>query len=258
MIKSQTVDGLKIAYWMNDDGWVEGRKTLFFIHGSGGDHANWEHQYKNLDRDFNILAIDLPGHGQSEGKGEQEVVRYVEWMKKLVEGLRLKNPVLIGHSLGAAISLTFAIYYGSLISGIVPVGGGVKMPVNQMILDGIRKDTAAIISMVVKFSVTKENRDRLAGLLAEGLSAANPEVMYGDFMSCNRLDVTEAVARITVPTLLVCGDEDKMTPPALSQFMKDHIPGAKIALIPQAGHFVMMENVEAFNKVLKEFVQTLP
>jgi pimeloyl-ACP methyl ester carboxylesterase len=258
MIRTQAVDGLKIAYWMNDEGWVKGKKTLIFIHGSGGDHKNWEDQYKNLDKDFNILAVDLPGHGRSEGKGEQEVIRYVEWVKKLIEALKLDKPVMIGHSLGAAISLTAAIHHGSLLSGIIPVGGGVKMPVNQMILDGIRKDITPIISLVIKFSVTKDNRERLAGLLTEGLSTADPEVVYGDFLSCDRLDIMEAIAGIRIPTLLICGEEDKMTPPALSQFMKDHIPGARLALIPKAGHFVMMENAADFNKAVKEFAQALP
>jgi len=257
MIATRSVDGLKLAYWMNDEGWVKNRKTLVFVHGSGGDHSNWEEQYRHLDRDFNILAVDLPGHGQSEGKGEQEVIRYVEWMRKLIESLKLGKPVMIGHSLGAAISLTTAIHYGSLLSGIVPVGGGVRMPVNQMILDGIRKDITPIISLIIKFSITKENRERLAGLLTEGLAAANPEVMYGDFLSCDRLDITDAIAGIRIPALVVCGEEDKMTPPALSQFIKDNIPGAKLALIPKAGHFVMMENVEAFNKAIKEFAESL-
>ncbi|MBP8985554.1 MAG: alpha/beta hydrolase [Syntrophobacterales bacterium] len=255
MIKAQTVDGLKIAYWMNDDGWVEGRKILFFVHGSGGDHTNWEYQYRDLHADFNILAVDLPGHGQSEGKGEQEVARYVEWVRKLIEALSLPEPVLIGHSLGAAISLTFAVHHSSLISGIIPVGGGVKMPVNSLILDGIRKDTASVISLIVKFAVAKENRERLAERLTKGLTAANPEVMYGDFLSCDRLDITEEISRIQVPTLLVCGEDDKMTPPALSQFMEGRIPGAKLVLIPRAGHFVMMENPEAFNKAVRGFVE---
>jgi len=258
MIKTQAVDGLKIAYWMNDEGWVKGKKTLIFIHGSGGDHKNWEDQYKHLDKDFNILAVDLPGHGRSEGKGEQEVIRYVEWVKKLIEALKLEKPVMIGHSLGAAISLTTAIHHGSMLSGIIPVGGGVRMPVNETILDGIRKDITPIISLVIKFSITKENRERLAGFLAEGLSAADPEVMYGDFLSCDRLDIAEAIAGIRIPTLIICGEEDKMTPPALSQFMQDHIPGARLALIPKAGHFVMMENAADFNKAVREFVQALP
>jgi pimeloyl-ACP methyl ester carboxylesterase len=79
--------------------------------------------------------------------------------------------------------------------------------------------------------------------------------MYGDFLSCDRLDITEEISRIRVPALLVCGEDDKMTPPVLSQFMKDRIPGAKLALIPRAGHFVMMENPEAFNEAVREFVK---
>lgn len=258
MIKTQRVDGLQIAYWMNDGGWMKDRKTLFFVHGSGGDHTNWEYQYNDLARDFNILAPDLPGHGQSEGKGEQEVIRYVEGVKKLIEETGVQKPMMIGHSLGAAISLTTAIHYGSLLSGIVPLGGGVKMPVNPAILDGILKDIGAIISLIVKFSITKENRERLAAPLTAGLSAAQTEVMYGDFLSCDRLDITAAIPAIKVPTLVVCGEEDKMTPPALSQFIKDHIPGARLVLIPKSGHFAMMENADAFNKAVREFAQALP
>jgi len=71
MIKAQTVDGLKIAYWMNDGGWVEGRKMLFFVHGSGGDHTNWEYQYRGLDADFNILASTSPATGSRKGKGNR-------------------------------------------------------------------------------------------------------------------------------------------------------------------------------------------
>ena len=254
MITFQEVDGLKIACWVNDDGFSEDRKSLVFVHGSGCDHTLWENQYRELDDDYNIAAVDLPGHGQSEGKGEREVGLYVEWVKKIVEGLGLQRPVIIGHSLGAAISLTFAIKYGEVLSGIVPVGGGVKMPVNEMILDGIRNNTASTLSLVAKFSVTKNNREKFFSSLIEGISKVSPDVIYGDFLSCDRLDIADEISHIKVPTLLICGEDDKMTPPDLSEFMRDHIAGAKLSLIKDAGHFVMWENVETFNRTLKDFV----
>jgi pimeloyl-ACP methyl ester carboxylesterase len=258
MIDLREIGGRKLACWVNDGGFRANRKTLVFIHGSGGNHTDWVRQFTTLERKFNIAAMDLPGHGESDGPGEQDVSAYVAWIKRLRDGFGIEKPVLIGHSLGAAICLSFAIRHGDLAAAVVSVGGGVRMPVNPAILEGLKQDPTAIIALAAKFSVAKANRARLSGLIAENLSRANPEIMHGDFIACDRLDITEAVAQIAVPALVVCGAEDKMTPPALSEYLGKHIPGAKLALIAGAGHSVMLENPEAFNTALTDFVNSLP
>ena len=103
MIHVQEIGGRKLACWVNNGSFPPDRKTLVFIHGSGGNHTDWILQYTPLKNIFNIAAIDLPGHGQSNGSGEQDVPAYVAWVKKLLDGLGIVKPVLIGHSLGAAI-----------------------------------------------------------------------------------------------------------------------------------------------------------
>ena len=170
MIHLQQIGGRRIACWVNNGGVLPDRRTLVFIHGSGGDHTNWIEQYTPLKTTFNIAALDLPGHGRSEGPGEREVSAYVEWVKQILDGLGIVKPVMIGHSLGAAICLTFAIRYGDAAAAVVPVGGGLKMPVNPLILEGLRKDPGAIIALAGKLSVAKPNRERLSGLLAESRS----------------------------------------------------------------------------------------
>jgi pimeloyl-ACP methyl ester carboxylesterase len=257
MIAKRDIDGVKIACWMNSSAWQESNRTLVFIHGSGGDHTNWVYQYSVLKNDFNVLAIELPGHGQSEGKGEQSVPRYVDWVKKILDAFGIKKPILIGHSLGAAISLTFAIEHGELLAGIVPVGGGVTMWVNPAILDGLLKDPIPIIEMAAKLSLAKQNREKFTRPLFEGFSKANPVVMQGDFTACSQLNLTDDIARIRIPVLILCGAEDKMTPPENSRYLADHIPGARMALLENAGHFVMMENPEAFNQALRDFALSL-
>jgi pimeloyl-ACP methyl ester carboxylesterase len=254
MVIFHKVGGAKIACWMSSENFSQEKKTLFFVHGSGGDHRIWTEQYTRLKHEFNIAAIDLPGHGLSEGPGEQDVLRYVEQVKEFIGVIALEKPVLIGHSLGAAISLVFAIKYGDMLSAIAPVGGGARMPVNAMILEGLKKDPASVIALAAKFSITKENRERLSQTVIEGLSRANPNTLYGDLLACDRLDVQNEIAGIRKPTLVMCGAEDKMTPPALSQFLRDNIPGAQLSLIENAGHMVMLENAEAFNAALKSFV----
>lgn len=258
MIHIQDINGLKMVCWVSRRPWQAERKILVFIHGSGGDHTVWLHQCTRLKNAFNIAALDLPGHGRSEGRGEQDVAVYVEWVRRILEALAIAKPVLIGHSLGAAISLQYALTYSDRLAGIVPVGGGAAMPVNQAILDGLKADPATVIAMAAKIALAKSNRDRLSETLIKSLSGTNPDVLYNDFLACNKHDVTATVSRIRVPALVICGDEDKMTPPVLSRYLTDHIPGAQGALIKNAGHFAMLENVEEFNKTLSAFVESLP
>jgi len=258
MIREVVIDGTAIACWVNDGGFAEGRKSIVFVHGSGGSHTLWEGQYKALQGEFNVASIDLPGHGLSGGKGEREVMRYVEWVKKTIGALGLRGPALVGHSLGAAISLNFAIREGYLLSAIVPVGGGVTMPVNPMILEKIHTDLPSVISMVVKFAIAKANRDAVGPYLQEGLAKGDPDAFHGDLFACDRMNISEEVSQIAIPALIVCGEEDKMTPPDLSRFIADSIPGAKLALIEGAGHYVMREKPDAFNSVLSAFVRGLP
>jgi len=134
MISIQEINGLKIAYWVNQTDFDATKKTLVFVHGSGGDHTLWIHQYTRLNNDFNIVALNLPGHGRSEGPGEQDVAIYVEWVEKILNKLAIRKSVLIGHSSAQPSASFFALRYGDHLSGIVPVGGGATMPVNQAIL----------------------------------------------------------------------------------------------------------------------------
>ncbi|MHB8830348.1 MAG: alpha/beta fold hydrolase [Syntrophales bacterium] len=259
MLNETDVEGRNISFWGNDDGLSPKRRTLVFIHGSGGTHADWDPQIAALQNDFNIVAPDLPGHGKSGGQGEQDVFAYVALVDKFMKKAGIIRPVLIGHSLGAAICLGFAIKDGGeTAAAIVPVGGGVRMPVNPLILDGLKNDPPTTIAAIAKFSVTKANRERLSALIAATVSRTDNETTHGDFTACSRLDITDAIKEIRVPTLVVCGAEDKMTPPALSGYLRDNIPGAMLALIPEAGHFAMLENPHAFNLALTDFVNSLP
>ncbi len=258
MLNEANVEGRKITFWGNDGGLYPQRRTLVFIHGSGGTHEDWNEQLVALPNDFNIAALDLPGHGKSEGPGEQDVFAYVAFIEKFLKNAGIVQPVLIGHSLGAAICLSFAIKYGDEAAAIVPVGGGVRMPVNPLILDGLKNNPTETIAAIAKFSITKANRERFAAQLADAISRTKSETIHGDFTACNRLELTSAIKGIRIPTLVVCGAEDKMTPPALSEYLRDNIPGARLALIPAAGHFAMLENPNEFNITLTDFVNSLP
>ena len=91
MLKYFNIESTKIACWVNGSDFDKKKQSLFFIHGSGSDHSAWSHQYGRLHKKYNIVAVDLPGHGHSGGSGESDVEDYCLWVKKLLDILDLKR-----------------------------------------------------------------------------------------------------------------------------------------------------------------------
>ncbi len=258
MLNYLTINDTRLAYWSDHRGSDPGRRNLLFIHGSGGDHDAWSVQLAYFSGHYNLYALDLPGHGRSGGKGEEDVFAYMGWVRELIRTVPINDPVVIGHSLGAAISLALAARYPKIATGLVLVGGGAELPVNPMILEGLKNDPRGTIALAVKFSLAKANRERLSPAVADQVTRAEAGVFYGDLYACSLFNLKDALASLDLPTLVVCGDEDKLTPPVLSRYLKDNIPGASLALIGKAGHFVMQEESEAFNRALSDFLGSLP
>jgi pimeloyl-ACP methyl ester carboxylesterase len=258
MIDGITADGKRISFWKNDDGFSPGLRNLVFIHGSGGSHNDWDQQLTRLQSRFNVVAIDLPGHGNSAGKGEQDIFSYVSTVETFLDIAALDRPILVGHSLGAAICLGFAVKKPNTAAAIALLGGGAKMPVNPLIFEGLGNDPSTTIATISKMAVAMANREKYAAFIASTISRTSPETIHGDFTACNRLDLTAEVEAIRIPALIICGKEDKMTPPAMSEWLRDNIQGARMALIPEAGHFAMLENPEVFNSVITAFTDSLP
>jgi pimeloyl-ACP methyl ester carboxylesterase len=261
MIKHYSIESTDIACWVNKSVFESGKQNLFFIHGSGGNHSIWSHQYSRLHKKYNIAAVNLPGHGHSGGYGEKDVHRYCEWIKKLLEVLECKEAVLVGHSLGAAITLQFAINYPKEIAGIVCLGGGMKMPVNSFFLDFLQTNPpevpTEIIDLICKYSLAKENRDKLSAPLRKSISLSKVDILYGDLLACNELDLTLETAKISVPSLIICGAEDKMTPSDLSRQLAAGIRRARLEIIEGAGHMVMLERPSEVNTSLDKFASSI-
>jgi pimeloyl-ACP methyl ester carboxylesterase len=257
MLKYFNVESSKIACWVNNSNFGAHEQSLIFIHGSGGDHSAWSYQYALLHKHYNILAIDLPGHGRSKGSGESDIESYCLWVRKLLDILQLKKSIIVGHSLGAAITLQFALSYPQKVAGIVTVGGGMKMPVNPSIFEFLKTNPVESVELICKFSVAKENRAKFMAPLIKSLTHTRIDVLQGDLLACDKLDLTEELRKISLKVLVICGVEDKMTPPEFSRQISEGISGAKLCLIEGAGHMVMMERPEEFNEALNKFALSL-
>ena len=246
--------GRQISYWMGRKGFIEGREVILFIHGAGGGQYTWSFQKGFFEKHFNPIIIELPGHGESEGEGENEIGKYAEHAHGFLKALNLSKVFLVGHSMGGAIVQTMALRYPEMIKGIVLVGTGAKLKVFPMILDGIKENFEETVKKINQFAFSRKTSTNLIEKGLMGMLSCRPEVVHGDFLACDRFDVTNEVEKVDLPALILCGDEDELTPVKYSQFLQNRIKGSRLEVIPDAGHMVMMESALAFNETIRAFI----
>ena len=208
-----------------------GKNALLFIHGSGGSQAIWTNQLAGLGQNFLTLAVDLPGHGDSEGASSREVRVYSDFIFDFIERALDTKVILAGHSLGGAIAIDFALRFPDKLSGLILICTGAKLRVAPAILETYSSPGS------------DNNTDH--------------SVYYDDFLACDNFNYLDRIGAITVPTLVIGATNDLMTPLKYSQYLADNIPNAQLRIIEQSGHLVMQEQPEQVNTHIKEFVMSL-
>ncbi len=241
-------------YFYSGDSLKEGLPVLF-IHGSGGNHRHWLYQLKQLGGAVNPLALDLPGHGRSAGKPSDSVAVYREWVHGFAISLGLTNFVLAGHSLGGAIAMDYALRYPGDLSGLILVGTGGRLRVAPAILESFRSGNppAGMTDFAYGPQAAPELLER-AKLETESVAA---EVFLADFTACDRFDVLEQVSQITLPTLIICGSADRLTPTKYSRYLEKLLPQSDMIEVGEAGHMVMLEAPNELNRAVTLFVEKL-
>jgi pimeloyl-ACP methyl ester carboxylesterase len=200
------------------------------------------------------IGIDLPGHGTSGGGGRQSVDAYADFVESLVATLQLDALTLIGHSMGGAIVQTLALRHMPWLRRIVLVGTGAKLRVAKDLLDLLDADypeaVALICSRAFGPSVSGSMRERYR----QGLLQTSPEVTRDDYLACNTFDLMDKVGAIDIPTLIVSGAADELTPPKYGNYLQRRIKGASHTIIPEAGHMMALEKPAEFTEALSAFI----
>jgi pimeloyl-ACP methyl ester carboxylesterase len=225
---------------------------LFFIHGAGGTHRVWGPQIEFFK---DAVAIDLSGH--EVGVGKKSIDEYVEEVKRFCDERGLKNMVMVGHSMGGAIAQKFALDHPEYLRAIVLVCTGAKLRVTTVIFDKIERNYDEAVELIMELSFSDKARREIEEKAAGEMKKIGAEVTYGDFEAFDKFNVMDRVKEIKVPTLIVCGMEDRLTPLKHSEYLKDNIPNSKLETIADAGHMVMLEKPEEFNQRLEKFVKEL-
>ena len=231
------------------------KRTIVFVHGAGLDHSWWSLQSRYFGyHGYNVLAVDLPAHGRSEGPVLATVEGMADWVFACLKELKIEKAILVGHSMGSLIALEFAARYPESAEKIVLVGVAYPMKVSDGFLDAARRNDPAAYDMEtiwghapqVPFSGNPNPGMWMYGDTLARLSRLAPGVLHTDLVACNAYAAgMESAAKVKCPALFILGARDMMTPPKGVLALAKAIPDSRTVTIGPSGHSLMAEAPDA-------------
>lgn len=240
--------------WFADHRREPDKPSAIFIHGAGGSHLSFPAALRQL-QSVSAILVDLPGHGASAGPGRGSIANYALDIVALLDALSVGSAIVLGHSMGGAIAQRLALEHAARIGAIVLAGTGARLPVNPALITGIAEAPEATISSIVRWMWSKHAPAELKQQSTEIMLATDNTVIQADFMACDRFDVSRRLEEIAVPTLVLAGDQDKMTPLSLSQELARGITNSELAVIPGAGHMMLLEQPERAAELIAAWLE---
>ena len=278
-----------ISYSYNGVSSDTSNSTIVLIHGAGGQEIDWPKAWRDANAqaksmgltpsnhgviklfnagldDYSIYAVDLPGHGKSDGKSKSSIGEYSNDIIDFLNAMELENVCLVGHSMGAAIALNASLTQHWRIRSVVAIGGASKMYVTDSILEGLQNTFEATVDNIVKYSWHKQtgaiaDSQQMAKYFREKAKQrilnAGSRTVHRDFLACSKFDLDEHLGDISVPVLVIASDCDRMVPLHVSQKMAEKLPNARFVILEGCGHFQHIEQTSRVATEVSNFLGTI-
>ncbi|HBL22906.1 MAG TPA: alpha/beta hydrolase [Deltaproteobacteria bacterium] len=227
---------------------------IVFIHGAGGSTLSWLAQKAYFEKTNLTVLIDLPGHGRSDGKSSGSIEAYARAVKRTLEDNGIGPAYIAGHSMGGAVAMQMAISYPGLLKGLILIGTGARLKVYPEILEGVLEDKEKTARMIVDTAFSASIPAALKERVFAEYMKNDARTIFDDFTACDSFNLMGSLEAIRVPTLVICGADDRFTPPKYSRYLAETIPGARLALVEGTGHMVMIEKPGQVNKAIEGFL----
>jgi pimeloyl-ACP methyl ester carboxylesterase len=244
-----------LYYHAYDQGNGGDRTAVVLIHGAGGTHLHWPSEVRRL-QGYRIFAPDLPGHGKSEGRGEQSIGAYAQAILNWLDMLQIHKAICVGHSMGGAIALTLGLEHPDRIAALGLISTGARLPVSPKLLESTSQATTfyTALDLIRQRAYGPNTPEHLVELATRQMAIIRPSVLHGDFLACNSYDLSDRLGEIRQPSLVVCGGQDRMTPLRMSQVLANCLPSASLQTIPEAGHMIIIERPQQIASILGNFL----
>ncbi len=229
---------------------MNSQKTLVFLHGWGLSSKIFEPLFYYLKADFNICSIDLPGFGSAPIEKPMTLNDYADFVHEFLKKNRIENSVIIGHSFGGAVGVKLDLTHPENVSKLILVcASAVRQPRRKMIFV---KKAADILKPLLPEKIRKFILKLLKYDKTDYAQIESPELKE-TFKNVIKEDLRPHFHLIKAPTLVIWGEDDAVTPLSEGKIIAENIPGAKLAIIKNAGHFLFLEKPNEFTNLIKEF-----
>ena len=234
------------------------KDTIVFLHGSGLSHIVWsltEQFFSN--KNYNVLSLDLPGHGNSDGPCLDSIEKIADWLEKVFIELKLDKVIIVGHSQGCLEALEYSHKYKSRLKKIVFVGGSYRMPVNKDLIDLALAGDSDAVKLMMKWSYVGSKKF-IGGNPVEKIIQTPrdiSEILAVDLIACNKYsNGSEASKSINCPTILILGELDKMVNLEVGKKFSNLIKNSTTHVINGSGHMIMIEKAFEMREKILEFL----
>jgi pimeloyl-ACP methyl ester carboxylesterase len=238
--------------------------TVVFVHGAANDHSVWALQSRYFaHHGWNVLAVDLPGHGRSGGAALGSVEAIADWLAALLDAAGVPRAALVGHSLGSLAVLAAAAAHPGRVTRAVLVGPAVPMPVSELLLDAAKANDHLACELIIGWSYSAGKQlggNQVPGMWLTGsgmrlMERTAPGVLHTDLAACHAYaGGLDAAAAVRCPVLLVIGARDLMAPPKAAQALVAALPDKRVVTLPDCGHALMAEQPDAVLDALAAFL----
>ncbi len=234
------------------------KDTIVFLHGSGLSHIVWSLAEQFFSsKNYNVLSIDLPGHGNSDGPCLDSIEKIADWMEKVFDKLKLKNLILVGHSQGCLEILEYSSRYKERPKKLVFVGGSNKMPVHPDLIELAQSGHSDAVKLMMKWGY-EGSKKFIGGNPVEKIIQSPrdiSEILAVDLNACNNYsNGSEAAKVIDLPSMLIFGELDKMVNLEAGKKFSNLIKNSTTHVIKGCGHMIMIEKAFEMREKILEFL----
>jgi pimeloyl-ACP methyl ester carboxylesterase len=240
------------------------KRSVVFVHGAGLDHSGFGLQSRYFGyHGWNALALDLPGHGRSEGPPLPTIEAMAHWVLEVLKNLKVEKAALVGHSMGSLISLECAGREPDRVERLALLGTAYPMKVGEAFLNAARENRQSAFDMEtiwghaaqVPFAGNPNPGMWMYGDTLARLARLAPGVLYNDLKACNDYAGGEtSAAKVKCPALFVLGRRDVMTPPKGAAALSQALKNSKTVVLNPSGHSLMAEAPDATLDALIAFL----
>ena len=236
------------------------RGALFvLLHGAGRNAGDWKRQLLGLGDRHSVVALDLPGHGRAPGvEGLSTIEAYADFVDRVLPAVARRRCVLVGWSMGASIAMVCAARHPERFAGVVLLGGHPYFRPEAGALDRHRDVVRGRLGQ--QFDTLLFSPATAMDVMREAWMEqvkTDPRVLYGDLLTAPAFDGRPLLPSLAVPTLVIHGADDKAVPVDVARHLAAAIPGARLEIVPDAGHIAQLEQPERVNALLTAFAESL-